>query len=561
MLPSRRRRPGRTTTHTCAASARRYLDTRRDRPGRRGWWLPVLVLVIATLGLAGCASTGGGAARGAAGGDGSTSGPAKGRTLRIATSFPITDLDPVKNGFWGPEFGYVELLMRPQRDGNPTPWVLKELRRVDDRTWDLQLNDGVRFWNGKPFDAAALVKLLDFMGKENTGFAGASAYGGASATGPLEVRLTTTRPVPSMANVLADEANVPVVDIEAYQRHLADKAAPAALVTAGIYTGPYEVTALTSQQATLRARSDHWSGTPALDGVTLRFVPQASARVQAVQAGEVDLALYLPTSTAKTLQGRTDAFYVQGTPTGTTFALQVNQASPPTNDVRIRRAVLTGIDYRALADNVLNGLAGVAESPYSPNLPYAVKTQVTDPGAAQALLDEAGWRRDAQGQRTKDGQPLRLSLLCYPQQPDSITLAVAIQAQLAQLGVTVDVKQVNDLSAARKQPGWNLAIAGASLLSFGMSPEEALTDNLRSGGEHNWGKIADPKMDALIDKLGTTFDQTQRHDLLREIQQRIWDDGIWAATVMRRPAVVTNAAWRDYEPPVANMWVTADTGR
>lgn len=290
-------------------------------------------------------------------------------------------------------------------------------------------------------------------------------------------------------------------------------------------------------------------------------MPQSSARVQAVQAGEVDLALYLPTSTARTLAGRTDAFYVQGKHASGQFVFQLNQRSPLMSDVRIRRAFLSGVGYRALAENVLNGLATVAESPYAANLPYAAKTQVTDTAKAEALLDEAGWRRDEQGRRVKDGRQLELSLLCYPQQPDSITLAVAVQAQLAELGVKVNVRQVNDMKAARKRADWEVAISGTSLLSFGMSPEEALADNLRTGGAANWSHVKEPELDALIDRLRVTFDEPARHDLLRRIQQLIWDQALWGAAVMRTPAVVTNAAWRDYQPPVANLWVTADTGR
>lgn len=76
--------------------------------------LPAALVALALLG--GCATTAGPAPAGDA--------P---RTLTLATGFAIDDLDPLENGFWGPEFGYVELLMRPQRDGTPTPWVLADL--------------------------------------------------------------------------------------------------------------------------------------------------------------------------------------------------------------------------------------------------------------------------------------------------------------------------------------------------------------------------------------------------------------------------------------------------
>ena len=82
--------------------------------------------------------------------------------LTIATSFGIDDIDPLANSFWGPEFGYVELLMRPEPDGNPSPWVLDSLTSVDSTTWKLTLNDGVRFENGKTLDGPALAELITY---------------------------------------------------------------------------------------------------------------------------------------------------------------------------------------------------------------------------------------------------------------------------------------------------------------------------------------------------------------------------------------------------------------
>ena len=64
--------------------------------------LPAVLGLVALL-LAGCATTGGGPQ------------PADAPpTLTIATGFAIDDLDPIDSGFWGPEFGYVELLDAPR---------------------------------------------------------------------------------------------------------------------------------------------------------------------------------------------------------------------------------------------------------------------------------------------------------------------------------------------------------------------------------------------------------------------------------------------------------------
>lgn len=489
----------------------------------------------------------------------SVAGSAEANTLTIATSFAINDLDPLENSFWGPEFGYVELLMRPERDGNPSPWVLEGLDNIDNTTWVLHLRDNVVFENGNPLDAQSVVDLIEYQNEHNEGFAAAVPLDAVVVTDHDTVTLTTDSPVPGLANAFADESLVPVYDVAAYEEYLASADEPAALIDLGLYTGPYAMTSLDEQAAEFVPVNDYWDGSPALSAMTLKFVPETTSRVQAVQAGEVDIALYMPTDVATALQGRDDAFYVTGEPTGSTFSVQLRNAGPYA-DTNVRRAVLAAIDYRELADDVMDGQAAIATSVFGPAFPYAIDTQVTDLDEARSLLDGAGWTAADDGDvRTKDGERLTMRLLSYPQQPDSNTLAVALQAQLGAVGIDVEVSSVPDLTEARNGTDWDAAIVGDSLQSFSLSPEDGLRTDLVTGGSQNFIEVSNPELDSLVAQLGVTFDESERNDLLVRIQHIIHDEGMWAATVLRQPAVVTNAAWNGYETPLANLWVTADT--
>ncbi|MDY7106854.1 MAG: ABC transporter substrate-binding protein [Actinomycetota bacterium] len=488
---------------------------------------------------------------------GSGSGSSEAPTLTIATSFGIDDLDPLANSFWGPEFGYVELLMRPERDGRPTPWVLESLTNVDETTWELGLRDDVVFDNGTALDAEALVELIGYMNEHNEGFAAALDLDAVEVTDDSTLTLTTTAPVPNLANVFADESNLPVFDVAAYEEFLASGDDPAALIDLGLYTGPYTMTSLDDQTAELVPVDDYWDGPPALSALTIKFVPEATSRIQAVQNGEADIALYVPTDAGTTLEGRDDAFYVTGEPTGTTFSVQLRNAGPWA-ETDVRRALFAAIDYRELATDVMDGRASIATSVFADSFPYAVDTQETDLDLAAELLEGAGWTGDG-GTRTRDGEPLTLRLLSYPQQPDSNTIAIAIQAQLADVGIDVEVSDVPDLTEAREGDDWDAAIVGDSLLSFALSPEDGLRSDLVTGGDQNYMGVSNDELDDLVETLSATFDEGERNELLGQIQQVIHDNGLWAATIMRQPAVVTNAEWRGYETPVANLWVTAST--
>lgn len=505
----------------------------------------LLVMVVA----AGCATTGG-----------STAAPKGPPSLTLATGFVIDDLDPLENAFWGPEFGYVELLMRPQRGGEPKPWVLEALANATPTTWTLTLREGVAFENGTALDAPALAALLTFQLTKNPDFAAALPGATAAATGPRQVTLTTARPAPNVPALLADESMVPVYDVAAYQRHLASGAAPAALVAAKIYTGPYVVDSLDGEALKMSPVPKYWGGPVALQKVTVRFVPQESARIQAVQSGEADIALYPPTASAATLNGRSDSFYVTGQPTGPTFMLEFGQREAPFNDPLLRRAVLAAIDYDALANKVMNGRYQPAIGLYADSRPWAEKTQATDAALAGSLLDQAGWTRSGTGPRTKAGAPLSFTTLTYPQQPDSGALALAVQAQLATHGIDMKIQQVPDINTViETRTGWQAAVVGNGFVSFGGDYITPLINYLRSDGPRNDSGIADPTLDGLIDKVAVELVPAARDDLLRQIQRRVADNGFYGYLGTRLPAVVTGPAWKGYPVPISNLWVDATT--
>ena len=478
-------------------------------------------------------------------------------SLTVATSFAVDDLDPLENGFWGNELGYSELLMKPQTDGTVKPWLLRSLMNTSPTSWVLTLNAGITFQDGKPLDAAALVACLAYQLKENSSATAALPGATVTATGSNQVTLTTKAPVPDVPFILGDESFFIIYDQAGY---LPAKGSPAKLIAAKLYTGPYVVTSLTPQIMHTVRNPHYWKGTPALTSVTVKFISDAQARILAVQHGEADLALYPPTAAAKTLTGRNDSYFVTGTPHGPTFDFFLNLHKAPFNDELVRAAVLTGIDYQQIATQVMNNLYQQATGMYSPKASYALQTQKTDVQAAGALLDQAGWRAGPAGMRSKNGVPLTITVLTYPQQPDSGTLAVAIQAQLKKIGVEVSISQVPDTEAAMKKPtGWDAGVIGDGTTSFSGDPIPPLQEYFATGGANNYGGIADPALDELIKKLAVAIDQKASEDLLHRIQQRISDHAYMGFLGMRLPAVIAGPAWKGYQVPPANLWVDATT--
>jgi len=487
-----------------------------------------------------------------------SSAKAKPSTLTIATSFSIGDLDPIENGYWGNELGYGELLMRPQPDGTVKPWLLKSLTNTSPTTWVLTLNPGIRFQDGKPLNAAALIACMQYQLKQNSSATAALPGARLTATGSDQVTVTTKTPVPNMPYILGDESFFIIYDQAAY---LAAKGSPAKLIAAKIYTGPYVVTDANDQIMHEVRNPVYWDGTPKLSEVTVKFITDAQSRILAVEHGEADLALYPPTTAARTLTGRTDAYFDTGTPRGPTFQLFLNEHTAPFNDVAVRRAVQAGIDYDQLATQVMNGLYKPATGMYASTAPYALTTQVTNASQAGDLLAKDGWTAGSSGGvRHKDGKALAFTIDTYAQQPDTQTLAVAIQAELAQIGFDVSISGVPDIDAAQKNPaGWTSALEGDGTTSFAGDPITPLQEFFASKGPSNTTGVDNPKLDSLIDQLASTLDASTRDNLLRQTQQIIAGNAYGIFVGQRLPAVIAGPAWRHYPVPPANLWVNATT--
>ncbi|OLT11891.1 hypothetical protein BJF78_25520 [Pseudonocardia sp. CNS-139] len=135
-----------------------------------------------------------------------------------------------------------------------------------------------------------------------------------------------------------------------------------------------------------------------------------------------------------------------------------------------------------------------------------------------------------------------------------------MQSQLAQLGVTVQIRQVPDIQDAVEQPtGWQASVRGNGFISFGGDYITPLVNYLRTGGPSNVTGVSDPALDALVDQVAVELDAAARDDLLRRIQQQVADHGYLAYLGMRRPAVVAGPGWRAYPVPISNLWVDAGT--
>jgi len=483
----------------------------------------------------------------------------KSKNLRIATSYKIQNLDPLKSAhYFLVEYGVAELPLMLDNDFNLQPWILESHAQIDELNWRLILRPNIKFQNGKPLTANALAAAMNRQLESSPSTKSVISGATVKVSGERELILTTVKPDPNVPAALADEDVFPVYDVEAAEAAGDDREK---LINSGGYTGAYQIISLDEREMKLEPNANYWRGPPPLDSVTVKFVPDNQARILAVQTGEADVALYPPTEAKRMLANRNDAFFVTSERSGGGPRIVFNVRRPPFDAAAVRRAFSFGINYESLAKNVMDGVFDTATGFYSTSFAWAVQNQKTDVEAAKRLLDEAGWQTGAGGIQYKNNAPLEAVFLVYPQQPDWTTLATAMQAQLREIGFDLKIRQVDDINAAMKNMSdWNLAINSPGILSSGGAPDPSLREHFAVNGERNFGGISDTEIDRLIEELSRSFDTAKRMELLKRIQQIVIEEKAYEVRpVFVRSRVIVGKKYRDYKPSPQLRYVTYDT--
>ncbi|HEX8509353.1 MAG TPA: ABC transporter family substrate-binding protein, partial [Propionibacteriaceae bacterium] len=214
--------------------------------------------------------------------------------------------------------------------------------------------------------------------------------------------------------------------------------------------GPYTIDKLDLKSATVSfKRNDKWWGDSGkLDTRVFKGL-EASAEINAFKNGQLDA---VPAGTKDRLaQVKTvPDVEVRRSARPAQSLLTLNASQEVLKDVKVRKAVMMGIDRKVIGSIRFNGLDYTEEPPGSFQL-YAFQKGYRDnlgaagykfdPAMANSLLDEAGWTKGADGIREKGGKKLSLDYSIIGDDPTDIAMAKAINSMLKTVGVDVKLNE------------------------------------------------------------------------------------------------------------------------
>ena len=440
--------------------------------------------------------------------DASTSGdPMFGGELVVGVPQDLGDsLDPyqlVAAGTREVFFNVYEGLVKPTVEGDFEPAVAESWSVSDDGlTHTFTLREGVKFHNGADvtvddvlysYETCAATTVIDSLAAALSNVQDVKADGNT-------VTVTLAEPSPDFLSYAAMVYIVPA--------DYTDQA------TAPVGTGPFKFVSRSVQDNVVLEKFSDYYGTPAyVDKVTVKVYEDANAKMTALGAGTLDLAIHM---TADQLASIDQAEYktVEGT-MNLAVGMYLNNRVEPLNNEQVRQAMNYAVDCQEILDMTSDGAGTlIGTSMYPAFGKYfdasLADTYSPDLDKAKELMDQAGYAK---------GFNLKLTI---PSNYDIYrSMAEVLEQQLGQIGIKVTIEPVewntwlSDVYTGHK---FESTIIGfdASTLSAG-----AMLNRWMSDDPSNMIGYNDPTYDDLMKKAMASTDDEEQTDLYKQAAARL----------------------------------------
>ena len=439
------------------------------------------------------------------------------------------------------------------------------------KEYTFTLRDGVKFHDGEPFNADAVVFNFErWMDTKNQyhkgggsqssdfayyagmfgGFDGDSAIENVEASGDNQVKFTLKEPLgPFLKNIAMSPfgmASPKAIknDVEGFWKN-------------PVGTGPFKFASWNQgSEVRLDKNPDWWGGDvpvgeggggPNVDRVVFRSIKDNSSRVAALAGGQLSAADGLTPEDVPTVKQR--GLQVQTRPPLNIGYLAMNVQKKPFDDAKVRRAVTQAINMSEIVKAFFGDTAEVASNAYPPTIPFFRKQTepyTYDPDAAKQLLKDAGMG---------DGFDMDLWYMPIPRpyMPDGKGIAQAMQQDLKKVGINAKL--------VTREWGTYLEETGTGAHDaclLGWTGDNGDPDNFlnvllssKSATPKNAQNVAyykNPELDKILNKAATSIKEDERRPLYEQAQKIVYDDAPWVPIAYAQPPLGFQKSVEGYKP-------------
>ncbi|MEJ5229491.1 MAG: glutathione ABC transporter substrate-binding protein [Pseudothermotoga sp.] len=408
------------------------------------------------------------------------------------------------------------------------------------------LRKGVKFHDGEDFNAYAVKKHFDYV--LNSSLRNVGMFKGVlkevEVLDNYAVKFKLFQPYAPILYRLATSSAAWILSPKAIEKYGND---PALFGRNPVGTGPFIFKEWkVGERIELVRNPNYWrEGLPYLDGITFLVVSEDVSRVNQVRAADADVMYNPPPALIPALE-QDSRLVVKTVSTVRVIYIGINTRNAPLNDVRVRQALNYAVDREKLCKVIMRDMAKPSDSPLSSITYGYVSTGLYpyDPQKAKQLLKEAGYSNLKLELITPKGRYL-----------NDYETAVALQGMFKEIGVTLDVKPmewgtyVAKILSSKPEDwdfqlfllGWAPGTAEGHWVLFPLFHSTNQMSNPQGTARYNNFFYSNPKVDELIDRIGTELDEKKLMEHYAQAQKLIVQDApamflyeMKIATIMRK---------------------------
>ncbi|MEL7566603.1 MAG: ABC transporter substrate-binding protein [Dehalobacterium sp.] len=498
--------------------------------GNKKLMLSAVLIIALGLLLAGC----GGSKTGDAGDNQGENPAPKEKIIRITAS-DVPNIDPgVGNDYVSSTAmaNIYDTLVFPEADGTLTPWLATDWAPSEDGlTWVFNLRQGVKFHNGDELTAADVVFSMNRLVTMGEGY-GYLFTGVIDQVTALEDYKVEFKLKKSFGPFLSTLVRLYILNEDEVMANKKDGSygefgdyGKDWLTTHDAGSGPYMTKEIKKQEYYHAVKfDDFWGGwdLDAPDAIKLIGTTETATVRTLMNNGELEITDQWQTEEALKGLSQIPGVGVDAAFTGSILNIMLNTQKAPTDDIHVRKALAYILDYQTVADKLFPG-SQKAQGPVPFNIPGFDQNLPQYERNIEKAKEELAKSKYA-GQL--DQYPIQLTWIA--EVPDEEKIALLLQANAEEIGITVDVIKtpwlsfVDQVSTVENTPNASVVFVSAHYNEAG----SLLHSRYHSSSTGTWEQaewLKNAEIDKAIEDAIATIDDNERFAKYQEIQKTIVD--------------------------------------
>ncbi len=439
------------------------------------------------------------------------------KELIVLQGVDATTLDPAMHSDTpSGNIGYqiFDTVLKRDIDMNIIQGVAKEWEMIDELTWQFSIFEDITFHNGVALTTEDIKFSIERIINPDNQSPRISHYTFIDQINVLDDHnfiITTREPAPILLSRM--------VSLEVVPKDYVLEVGNSKFANEPIGSGPFMFNGWTKdEKIELIANHNYFLGAPSIERVIFKPVPEAAARVMALQAGEADIIANLPPHSIKEVDAVGEVAEVAST---RVIFLAFTTANSAVSDLRVRQALELAVDNESIVNNIFSGKATVSNqiiSVFDVGYNSNIDNRGQDLTRAKELLEEANVENLEITLKSPSGR--------YAMDKE---VAEAAAAQIEALGVKVNLvfedfnnfvsKIINGtMDADLWLIGWgsNTFDAGTTLMQW-----------LHSNNSTSYYRVdeqTNKDVDSLLEEALVTIDDITRAKLYNQVIEQVVND-------------------------------------